>query len=42
MNTDKQKEKSDLEIKMEGMWCDFCGKKHTGTCEKVNLTIPKK
>jgi hypothetical protein len=28
--------KSDEEKKAEGTWCDFCGKKHTGECEKVS------
>ena len=24
-----------LEEKRQGNWCDFCGKKHSGRCEKV-------
>ena len=24
--------------KMEGLWCDFCGKKHAGRCPKVRNT----
>ena len=29
---------SDREEKMEGLWCDFCGKKHAGRCEKTYPT----
>lgn len=29
------KELSDREEKMEGLWCDFCGERHAGRCEKT-------
>lgn len=27
--------KTDIEIKLEGHWCDFCGKKHADNCKKI-------
>lgn len=34
-NNTPSQPKTDLEKKQEGMWCDFCGKKHPGRCEKT-------
>ena len=34
----KEGEKSDIDKKLEGLWCDFCGISHSGICKKL---IPK-
>lgn len=27
---------SDFEEKVQGLWCDFCGMRHAGRCEKIH------